>query len=69
MQSEDEDAMDQDVPMNDDSKSKTGDGLDEYNLENYDDDDAMPGIPPYFFPYGSRLTVSQLWVHLVTSRA
>lgn len=45
MQSEDEAAMDQDVPMDDDSKSKTGDDLDEYNLDNYDDDDAMPGIP------------------------
>jgi periodic tryptophan protein 1 len=40
--------MDQDVQMNDIAKPKTGDGLDEYNLENYDDDDTAPGISQFF---------------------
>lgn len=39
--------MDEDVPMDDGSKpSKTQSGpddLEQYNLENYDDDDVMPG--------------------------
>ena len=46
--SEDEDAMDEDVPMDQDdpkptsSKSKTDD-LSQYNLDDYDNDEAMPG--------------------------
>ncbi len=40
--------MDEDVAMDEDSDlSKAegkGDGLDEYNLEDYDDDDGMPGM-------------------------
>ena len=38
--------MDEDVPMDDstpDAAKKDSEGLDEYNLEAYDDDDAMPG--------------------------
>ena len=48
MLSEDNDAMDEDVPMDEDPKpskpqSEPSD-LAQYNLENYDDDDAMPGM-------------------------
>lgn len=49
MLSEDNDAMDEDVPMDEDPKlppepqSERND-LAQYNLENYDDDDAMPGM-------------------------
>ncbi len=38
--------MDEDVPMDEDprpEKPKTGDELDEYNLDNYDDEDDTPG--------------------------
>ena len=40
--------MDEDVPMDEDPKpeTKSGDGLDQYNLDNYDDEDAMPGTCP-----------------------
>ena len=47
--SEDDDAMDEDVPMDQDesraegSKPK-GDDLSQYNLDEYDNDDAMPGM-------------------------
>jgi hypothetical protein len=62
--------MDQDVQMNNIAKPKTGDGLDEYNLENYDDDDTAPGIPQSFLLlYGLYLTILQLWVRLVISKA
>ncbi|KAI0777007.1 transductin family protein/WD-40 repeat family protein [Irpex lacteus] len=45
-----EDAMDEDVPMDEDpqaEKPKTGDGLDEYNLDNYDDEDDTPAVGPF----------------------
>lgn len=39
--------MDEDVAMDDDTKSKTGeDDLKQYDLENYDEDDSMPGMSP-----------------------
>ena len=47
--SEDDDAMDEDVPMDQDqpkaegSNSK-GDDLSQYNLDEYDNDEAMPGM-------------------------
>ncbi|KAI0696447.1 WD40 repeat-like protein [Cytidiella melzeri] len=47
---EDENAMDEDVLMEENSSSansQKGDGLDEYDLENYDDDDAMPAMGPF----------------------
>ncbi|OSC99869.1 transducin family protein/WD-40 repeat family protein [Trametes coccinea BRFM310] len=49
----DEDAMDEDVPMDQDEPEKpaepkaTGDDLEEYNLDDYDNDDAMPGMGPF----------------------
>jgi hypothetical protein len=45
--------MDEDIAMNDESKpKKDGDDLEKYNLDSYDDDDAMPGIS--FLPYSNR---------------
>ncbi|THH00377.1 hypothetical protein EW026_g2152 [Hermanssonia centrifuga] len=50
-ESKDDNAMDEDVAMDEDSDlSKAegkGDGLDEYNLEDYDDDDGMPAMGPF----------------------
>ena len=46
--SEDGDAMDEDVPMDEDPKppkdASASDDLAQYNLDNYDEDDAMPGL-------------------------
>ena len=41
----DENAMDEDVPMDEDQPASktTGDGLEQYNLDNYDDEDSAPG--------------------------
>ncbi|KAH9945055.1 transducin family protein/WD-40 repeat family protein [Epithele typhae] len=50
---EDEDAMVQDVPMDEDGASKPkgssskGDDLAQYNLDDYDEDEAMPGMGPF----------------------
>ncbi|KAI0671876.1 WD40 repeat-like protein [Trametes maxima] len=50
---EDEDAMDEDVPMDQDQAegstdaAPTGDDLEQYNLDDYDNDDAMPGMGPF----------------------
>lgn len=46
--------MDEDDPMDQDpspssSKPKGEDGLDEYDLDNYDEEDAMPGMFLTFF--------------------
>ena len=37
--------MDEDVPMDEDQPASktTGDGLEQYNLDNYDDEDSAPG--------------------------
>lgn len=51
VRSEDDDAVDQDDPMDQDpspaaadSKSKGNDDLAQYNLDDYDDDDSIPGL-------------------------
>ncbi|KAI8980019.1 transducin family protein/WD-40 repeat family protein [Trametes punicea] len=50
---EDDDAMDENVPMDQDKPEKSaqstanGDDLAEYNLDDYDNDDAMPGMGPF----------------------
>lgn len=45
--SEDDDAMDEDVPMDEDPQLPKGDSgpddIAQYDLEHYDEDDAMPG--------------------------
>lgn len=45
MRSEDENAVDEDVPMDEEPNpaTKPADDLEQYDLENYDDEDAMPG--------------------------
>lgn len=57
--------MDEDVPMDEDQPAPkaTGDGLEQYNLDDYDDEDSAPGeyarsclprIPLIvYFSYGS----------------
>ena len=47
--SEDDGAMDEDVPMDQDEpkaegSNPKGDDLSQYNLDEYDNDDAMPGM-------------------------
>ncbi|RPD74959.1 WD40 repeat-like protein [Lentinus tigrinus ALCF2SS1-7] len=52
---EDDDAMDEDVPMDQDptpapaaeGAKPAGDGLDQYHLDDYDEDEAMPGMGPF----------------------
>ncbi|KAI0775065.1 WD40 repeat-like protein [Trametes elegans] len=54
---EDDDAMDEDVPMDQDKPEgeaggstqakPSGDDLEQYNLDDYDNDDAMPGMGPF----------------------
>nr|VWP00145.1 Uncharacterized protein [Ganoderma boninense] len=53
---EDEDAMDEDVPMDQDEQPPAegskpsgppGDDLTQYNLDEYDNEDAMPGMGPF----------------------
>ncbi|KAH9847491.1 WD40 repeat-like protein [Lenzites betulinus] len=50
---EDDAAMDEDVPMDEDGPEKSadskpkGDDLDQYNLEDYDNDDGTPGMGPF----------------------
>lgn len=49
--SEDENTMDEDVTMEDDSKPKTEeDDLKQYNLDNYDEDESMPGTLSWDLP-------------------
>ena len=61
--------MDEDVTMEDDSKPKAEeDDLKQYNLDNYDEDESMPGA----FRFGRHSFIAhhypQLWGHLATSR-
>ncbi|TBU33419.1 transducin family protein/WD-40 repeat family protein [Dichomitus squalens] len=50
---EDESAMDDDVPMDQDQEPKpqgskaSGEDLSQYNLDDYDNDEAMPGMGPF----------------------
>ncbi|TBU62809.1 transducin family protein/WD-40 repeat family protein [Dichomitus squalens] len=50
---EDENAMDEDVPMDQDQEPKpqgskpSGEDLSQYNLDDYDNDEAMPGMGPF----------------------
>ncbi|KAI0749697.1 transducin family protein/WD-40 repeat family protein [Daedaleopsis nitida] len=50
---EDDDAMDEDVPMDQDEAPKpeaakaSGDDLEQYHLDDYDNDEAMPGMGPF----------------------
>ena len=61
--------MDEDVTMGDDSKPEAEeDDLKQYNLDNYDEDESMPGA----LTSGRLLYIAhfhpQLWGHLATSR-
>lgn len=61
--------MDEDVAMDDDSKPKKEDEVvEKYNLDSYDDDDAMPGMFLLITAYYAAYAYLQPWVLSVISK-
>lgn len=66
--SEDDNAMDEDVPMDEDPKPARSDGLEQYDLDNYDDEEAMPCTPAWHVSCLYFTHSPKPWVHSATSR-